>query len=140
MQSLKKFATRAGRIRELPSYEELISSIDPEVKWLFRAHTGGYSGESIYVGQKVRCMKGEFVFVSNTWGSCALCDVLQGCNDLADLEALRQSLADAFIWFASLAEMLKWAEGRDWETQICEPALVKKLRQWLRREATPRIS
>ena len=49
------------------------------------------------------------------WGSCSVCDALQGCNTLEEVQELCNNLERSIKWFVTPKEALEWFERHDWE-------------------------
>jgi hypothetical protein len=91
------------------SYQPLLESIGHEV--VLQRDSDGYQGDSLVL---FRSEAGRWGVLTFGWGSCSHCDALEGCNDMVDLEALREDLYRAIIW-GNEGETVHYLTTHDWE-------------------------
>lgn len=87
-------------VLDAPDYEELIASMEYEVLW--SQDFGRWQGDSIYI-LKDSDKYGMLVF---GWGSCTVCDALEGCDTYEDFEALRNEFNDSIKWHDTMQSLI----------------------------------
>lgn len=91
------------------NYNDILNSFEFEIL-LKIDDASGYSGDT-RVLLKDNNNIGYLLF---GWGSCSVCDALQGCNSWENLEDLQKELYNAIKWL-SPKEMLDFMKNHDWE-------------------------
>ena len=89
-------------------YNELINSLDYEI--LLQVDDDDYQGDSRIL-LKNNDSYGILIF---GWGSCSGCDALQSCENIKEVDELRQSLNQSIRW-GTLEETLNYMKNHDWE-------------------------
>jgi hypothetical protein len=75
-----------------------------------------YQGDSRLIYSDDNNRYGLLIF---GWGSCSGCDALQACNNLQDIEQLRQRLSNSVKWYDTSQELLAYINEKDWELDYC---------------------
>ena len=60
------------------------------------------------------------------WGSCSICDALESCKSLEEVEELREDLHNSIIWYDSKGKLLKYIADKDWEGNFIDDELVQR--------------
>lgn len=74
---------------------------------------GSYQGDTLVLYDN----DGRIGFLVFGWGSCTVCDALQACDNMDEVQKLCDELQRDIKWFNSKDEALKWVKGKDWETE-----------------------
>lgn len=105
-----------GEIEDFIKYNNLfIYEYQPMInafgKVAIKVADDGYSGDTRVLYDN----NGNIGHLIFGWGSCSLCDALQGCNTIEDLQELCNDLESSIKWFDSPTEAIEWFENHDWE-------------------------
>lgn len=91
------------------SYEELLDSIG--YNRAVQEDSWGYQGDSL-----VMFIDGERIgYLCYGWGSCSVCDALQGCYTYEEFDNLRNLLHNSIIWQDSEEAFVNFLDTHDWE-------------------------
>ncbi len=85
---------------------------------LLQIDEDNYQGDS-WVLYEAHESYGTYGFLNFGWGSCSGCDVLQGCENLEEVDSLIEDLYQSIKWFDSASEALNWFKNHDWEGDYC---------------------
>jgi len=88
------------------SYDELLESVNPLVKWTVIGDDYNYQGDYFYFGE----LEDKYYYVVIGYGSCSGCDALQGCGGYLELVDLRDDIKRSIREFDSLQDFEKWFE------------------------------
>ncbi len=106
MKSLKELYANSLFI----TYNDIIDSFEYDV--LHQVDDNDYQGDTRVLFKDAF----KYGYLNFGWGSCSVCDALQACNTLEEIEQLQERLYNSIQWFSNKEETLKWFKGRDWET------------------------
>ena len=96
-------------LENAPSYDAIVAAFGHTI--LAQVDDNDYQGDSRYLLQS-----GErYGHLNIGWGSCSGCDALQGCDTIAELQDLADSIEGDIKWFASKDEARTWFETHDWK-------------------------
>ena len=91
-------------------YCTLLESMNYEI--LLQVDDNDYQGDSRLLLHNPDT--GEYGLLIFGWGSCSGCDALQACNNLQEVEELRDSLHQSIEWYPSKQDILRRVTQRDW--------------------------
>ena len=97
------------------SYFELIESMGLQI--LVDEDYGDYQGETLMLVRDKEDHQRHGI-INFTWGSCSVCDQLQGCSTYEDLEEVRDGLYAIIDWSEEDpdgSKIIKWWSERDVE-------------------------
>lgn len=58
---------------------------------------------------------GKYGYLMFGWGSCSMCDRLQGCRSYDDIDNLIGHLRSSIRWFDDDSDALKFFESHEWK-------------------------
>ena len=92
------------------NYQPMIDSFGQPI---IQIDDDGYSGDTrVFFYDNVEDRFGHLIF---GWGSCSVCDALQGCINMDEVQELYNELENDIKWFKTKAEALEWFNTHDWE-------------------------
>ena len=74
---------------------------------------GEYQGDTqiLYLDKDT----GKYGYLMFGWGSCSMCDMLQGCRSYDEIDELIESLRSSIRWFDDDADALKFFDTHEWD-------------------------
>jgi hypothetical protein len=92
------------------NYQPLLESFEYEI--VLQVDDSDYQGDS-----RVLFKNGDlYGYLNFGWGSCSGCDALQACNNIKEVEELRDTLHNSIHWDTK-ENMLDYFQSKDWELE-----------------------
>lgn len=87
---------------------------------------GSYQGEYVYVIRN-HDTPDYFAYLSLSFGSCSLCDFLQGCDDLNELQDYINSINPNW---QSAEDLAQWLVSHDWHGDYMGWEIRQEQKRW----------